>query len=230
MTAYSSARGGGASPDWQSPPLCEASAMNIPSVSSTSIDALSSAWGANPVSSPQDPDGDGDGQVHVHHGGHHRGGAVGSAMMAALHSRGLSLPQPSAGGPSNSGSASTGQDSSGTASVGHDVRQMMHALFEAVRGEKAGSSGTSGSGSAGTGDAPSSFASGLSALITQVANGSAPADLQSAFSQLVQDAGVAGAAGNANASLQAFLNQLQANLGYDANSGSGNGNLMATQA
>src|SRR5574337_1274390 len=229
MTAYSSARGGAASPDWQSPPPCEASAMNIPSVSSTSIAALPSASGANPVSSPQDPDGDG--QVHVHHGGHHRGGAVGSAMMAALQSLGLSLPQPSASGSSNSGSASTGQDSAGTASVGHDVRQVMHALFEAVRGEPAGATTSSGSATAGTSSGgPSSFASGLSALITQVANGSAPADLQSAFSQLVQDAGVAGAAGNANASLQAFLNQLKANLGYDANSGSGSGNLMATQA
>src|SRR5574340_235380 len=121
--------------------------MNISSVSSTSIATLSSVSGANQVSSSQDPDADGDGQMHVHHGGHHRGGAVGSAMMAALQSLGLSIPPPAAGGTS---------------------------------------------GSAATAGGPSSFATGLSALITQVANGSAPSDLQSAFSQLVQDAGATG--------------------------------------
>lgn len=204
--------------------------MNIPSLSSTSIASLSSVSGASAVSSPQDPDADGDGQMHVHHGGHHRGGAVGSAMMAALQSLGLSIPPPAAGGTSDSGSASTGQDSGSAGSVGHDVRQMMHALFEAVRGEQVGESGTTGSGSAATAGGPSSFATGLSALITQVANGSAPSDLQSAFSQLVQDAGATGTAGSANANLQAFLTQLQANLGYAADSGSGIGNLMATQA
>ncbi len=107
----------------------------------------------------------------------------------------------------------------------------MHALFEAVRSDPAGESGTAGTGNAAGG--PSSFAGGLSALTTQMANGSAPSDLQSAFAQLVQDAGTpatSATAGSANASLRAFLTQLQANLGDAASSRSGSGNPVATQA
>ncbi len=200
--------------------------MNIPTLSSSSISSLAAASSVSAASSAQDPDGDDDGQARVHHGGHHRGGAVGSAVMAALQSLGLSVSPSSGSAPQVSDASSLGNSSP----VGQDVRKVMHALFKAVRSESASASDASGSASTGAAGAPSPFANGLSALITQVANGSAPSDLQSAFSQLVQDAGSSGAAANASASLQGFLTQLQANLGYAVSGGSGSGNLMTTQA
>jgi hypothetical protein len=209
--------------------------MNVTSLSSSSLCALSSSQGATAAASARDPDGDGDDHTHVHRGGHHRG-AVGSAVMAALQSLGLAMPQPPAGAAPGNASAtpSNGQDAgSSVDNVGQDMRKLMHALFDAARSEQDGSqTPTSGSNAGASATQPSPFASGLSALITQVANGAAPADLQSAFTQLVQDIGqTSGAAsGNASATLKDFLTNLQANLGYAATGGSGAGNLVATQA
>lgn len=223
--------------------------MNISSISTSSLFALSSTGSAGTATAVQDPDGDGDGHPRAHRlGGHggHRGSEVGSAVASALQSLGLSLPQPAGAAPQAANSADSSsansQDADGRSKIGDDMRTMMHALFEAVRsGQAAGSAATTGSdstsGAAASGQ-PSAFSSGLSALITQVANGSAPADLQSAFAQVVQDlggtSGTSGttgtAASGANPSLQDFLDKLQANLGYTSTSGTGNGSLVSTQA
>ena len=88
----------------------------------------------------------------------------------------------------------------------------------------------------------SNFASGLSALISQVSNGQAPAALQSAFTQLASDlqgsrsatAGTSSATtgtatSTTQATLQALLTQMQQNLGY-ASSNTALSNTLIGQA
>jgi hypothetical protein len=136
----------------------------------------------------------------------------------------------------------TGGDPSGTPATGGNIRQdilqLFHALFEAVRAENILSpSGTAGSSSG----RAASFASGLAALISQVSGGSVPAQLQTAFSQLVSDlksiggtsaSAATASTGSTASSLLSFLNNLQQDLGYGgAAAGAGStGNLIATTA
>lgn len=187
----------------------------------------------------QDPDGDGDaGRVH-HHG--HGGGQMRQAMTQALQSLGLAMPQQAGSSTSAASSADPDGDGDGdgsnasVSSVKHDMRQFMHALFQAVKGED--SSGTSATQS-GSGGTANSFSAGLSALITQVSNGSAPAQLQDAFNNLASDLqGGANAAANGSTAtpsvtLQNLLSQLQLNLGYGSAAGgtASTGNVISTQA
>jgi len=192
------------------------------------------------VSGGTDPDGDGDG-ARVHRG-HGRGGQMQQAMMQALQSLGLSLPQPSGSNAAGTSTSDSDGDADGstaaTGHVKHDMRQFMHALFQAVKGESAAGAAGSADGSASTGDPKTNFAAGLSALIAQVGNGSAPTELQDAFKQLssdLQSSGTASGSGTSAASspsatLQALLTQLQQNLGYGNSSLAATGNVISTQA
>jgi len=81
-----------------------------------------------------------------------------------------------------------------------DIRQFMHALFQAVRGQgtDAGASTDANANSNASSTEHSRghkghFGAGLASLISQVSNGSAPAALQSAFDKLVTDIQAAGA-------------------------------------
>jgi len=218
--------------------------MNIGSTSNY-LSSLSSAQGVAPQRPPagMDPDGDGDGSAHAgkaHRGG---GGQIHQALMQALQSLGLSAPQ--------AGSASTGQqpassDSDGdsdssrssTGSVKQDMRQFMHALFQAVKSESASGAAASATDST---DPKASFGAGLSALISQVSNGSAPSGLQSAFTKLAADlqpTSATSAAGSTGAtaasttsppSLQSLLSALQQDLGYGTSKAPSTGNLISTQ-
>jgi hypothetical protein len=81
-------------------------------------------------------------------------------------------------------------------------------------------------------------------LISQVSNGTAPSDLQSAFDKVAADLTQSGsssanitaassgsASSSSSATLQALLTQLQQNLGYGTSSSSAAiGNLLTTQA
>ncbi|HEY2189678.1 MAG TPA: hypothetical protein VGH48_14065, partial [Caldimonas sp.] len=166
---------------------------------------------------------------------HGRGGHMGHAVMDALQSLGLSVPQtaPSAGGDAATGG--NGQDaSSSTSAIQSDVHDLMHTLFEAVKGEQTAAGGAT-NGAADPSHSASSFSSGLSALISQVAGGNAPADLQTAFTKLESDLqanSAASSAGNATpVTLQAFLSKLQDSLGYGASGTStATGNITSSAA
>ena len=224
--------------------------MNITATSSY-VPPLQGTSGVQPASigAAADADGGAGDAKHVHksHGG---GGQMRQALAQALQSPGLAMPQ-SAGGstPANAASGSTDADgdsdssTSATGGVKQDMRQFMHALFQAVKGETA--AGASSSGSAPT-DPKTGFAAGLSALISQVSAGSAPSELQSAFSKLTSDlpptgaaastaatagsTAASGGAASAQATLQALLSSLQQNLGYGSSATSAIGNLVSTQA
>jgi len=227
--------------------------MNISSVSTISVSSLTTTQAVQP-NGQADADGNGDGH-RMHHGhGHGGGGAMGKAVMEAFQSLGISMPAPpqpgqgaAPGGSDPSTDSNSGRDdasSSPMKKVGADMRNFMHALFQAVKGESASGSDSTGgdaSQSGSMGNSAGSFASGLSALISQVSNGSAPADLQSAFDQLKTDmqsaAGGSSETTSGNASpdgsgvdLQAFLSKLQAGLGYGASTLPQTGNLVSSSA
>jgi hypothetical protein len=232
--------------------------MIISSISSSNYVApapLTQSIQPSQVSSTSDPDGDGDG------GGARKarrgGGQMQNALMQALQSLGLSMPQQPTGTTASAGSTSTGQISGATdndgdaagstaaaGSVKKDLRHFMQALFQAVKGETASTTPSTGTSST---DPKTNFAAGLTALITQVSNGSAPADLQSAFAKVAADLQQTGAtptvgaatgsdstisaASSPQVTLQALLTQLQQNLGYGTPSSSAAlGNLLSMQA
>jgi hypothetical protein len=221
--------------------------MNISSLSS-SVPTIGSNSSIQPgqVSSASDPDGDGDGRVHKPHG---RGGHMHAALTEAFQSLGLTVPDGTSAS-SSAGSASAGSDSSTSTSgaspaagnVKQDMHDFMHELFQAVKSESSASPTTTDSGSGGP---QSSFADGLSALIAQVGNGSAPAGLQDAFSKLAADLqgsaspsattdASAGSSSNSSTStaptLQALLTNLQQDLGYGKSSTSAIGNSVSALA
>ena len=99
------------------------------------------------------------GKAHGAHGGH---GHFRQTLTQALEGLGLTA----------SGSAK--------GEIKHDTAQFMHALFQAVAAESAPSAPASGSRN----DPKASFSAGLSALITEASNGTAPAALQAAFDKL----------------------------------------------
>jgi hypothetical protein len=219
------------------------SIMSVSGISSSNYVAPAVlTQGSSQVSGASDPDGDGGG--HRSHKARGAGGQMQNVLMQALQSLGLTVPQQTTATTATTATASTGQTSTGadsdgdsdgstsaTSSVKKDMRQFMHALFQAVKSENASStSGTSGAGATST-DPKSNFAAGLSALISQVSNGTAPADLQSAFAKVAADlqpASTISASTNTTstgtfsstpqATLQALLTQLQQNLGYGATS------------
>ena len=218
--------------------------MNVSSTSS-SIASLAAAQVLQPqqVGTAADPDGSSTGRSHrVHGGGHMR-----QAVMQALQSLGLTPPAGTSA-TSSSGTASTSTSSGGssdstgstsaTSTVQQDMQQFMHALFEALKSES--SSGSPASPS--SGDPQSSFATGLSSLISQVSSGSAPVGLQGAFSKLESDLQASAAtsstgsssssagASSVQATLQAFLTNLQQDLGYgSSNASAAVGSLMTAQ-
>ena len=99
------------------------------------------------------------GKAHGAHGGH---GHFRQTLTQALEGLGLTA----------SGSAK--------GEIKHDTAQFMHALFQAVAAESAPSAPASGSRN----DPKASFSAGLSALITEASNGTAPAALQAAVDKL----------------------------------------------
>ena len=199
--------------------------------------ATSSSSGAAPT--VQDSDGDND---RVGHGGGHRGGPVLQALAQALQSLGLQSPAISQTGttqaPSGtSGTSGTSTDASGGAnSLVTALRDFVQALFNAVKNANAETSSsptntsaaiTANTAATGAGEARGfggRFSAGLSALITQVSNGNAPAGLQDAFNTLLGDLQAnAGSSSSSSSSssgtaapvtLQSFLTSLQQSLGY----------------
>lgn len=215
----------------------------------SSINSISSAiyvppsgqtQGTQGVQGASDPDDDGDGGQRVQgsdHHGHGKGRGAGpmqDAIMQALQSLGLNTtPAPAtsntttaASGTTTQGSGtdSDGDDDGSTSAAGNvksDIRQFMHALFQAVKGQNTSSAASTAS----TGSDPkSNFAAGLASLISQVSSGTAPAELQSAFSKVVTDLQGSSvptttgtdSAGSSQVTLQALLSKLQQNLGYGA--------------
>jgi hypothetical protein len=237
---------------------------NLPGSIMSSIDSLSSAIYVPPsrltqgVQSPQgggaDSDGDGDGGQNVRKSGGHGHGQMQNALMQALQILGLAAPTSPAAPSSTSsttGTSGTTQSSSATDSDGDsdgstsavdstksDIRKFMHALFQAVKGESSSGSNPSTNTSGAT-DPKANFASGLSALISQVSNGQAPSDLQSAFAQVMTDLQGSGSTSTSSTgttsspqvTLQALLSQMQQNLGYGAASKtSAIGNIVSEHA
>ena len=215
--------------------------MNISSTSNSisSCGALP-AMQSQPVTGAADSDDDGTSRPHHAHGGGH--GHMRQAVAQALQSLGLSMPNAGATTTAPSTSSDTGSSDSSsqsaTSQVRHDMQQFMHSLFEAVKGE---SSSSSASTSTGNGDPQSTFAAGLSSLISQVSGGSAPSDLQAAFSKLASDLQSSGATTGSTdpsstsgsnavqATLPAFLTNLQQDLGYGTSSASASGSLITAQ-
>jgi hypothetical protein len=172
-------------------------------------------------------DGDGDDDSAGHAQRSHGGGQVRQALIQALQSLGLTLPQriggnapatataaaaPSTTAPAGQAApvntataagqtAATDDDgdtdgsNSALKTVRHDLRQFMHALFQAVKdaastasaAAAAPASAASATASAGAHDPKARFAAGLSALVAQIGSGSAPSELQQAFDKLVAD-------------------------------------------
>ncbi|MDQ2927965.1 MAG: hypothetical protein M3R22_07355 [Pseudomonadota bacterium] len=217
--------------------------MNISSASSSVASSLAAIQGLQPqqVTAAADTDGgSGVAKPHKMHGGGH----MRQAVTQALQSLGLTPPASvgaaaatSSTSTSTDGSSGSSDSGSATSGIQQDMQRFMHSLFEAVKSE----SSTDTSASSATGDSKTSFADGLSTLISQVSSGSAPADLQGAFSKLASDLQAAGstmstaastsgnAASGVQASLQAFLTNLQQDLGYGSLATSSVGNLVATQ-
>jgi hypothetical protein len=211
------------------------SIMNI-SGTSNSIASLSAVQGLQPqqVGSAAADDGSTP-RPHKMHGG----GQMRQAVGQALQSLGLTPPASPSAASSTSTGAGGSDSSSATSSVQQDMQQFMHSLFEAVKSES--TTGTSSSSSSSASDSKTSFADGLSSLISQVSSGSAPSDLQSAFSKLATDLQAAGStagsstassssgSGSIQATLQAFLTNLQQDLGYGSSNASAIGNLVTAQ-
>ena len=205
--------------------------MNISDTSSSITPfARTQSVQASQVTSASTPDGgEGSGHVHKSHGGGH----MHHALTQALQSLGLSVPQDvskATTASQASGSTESGDSTSAAGKVKQDMRQFMHALFQAVKGESTSDTSTAGSTSS---DPKTNFAAGLSTLISQVSGGSAPSDLQSAFSKLTSDLQPSSGATTTAAhqvSLQALLTNLQQDLGYGNSSTSAIGNSISTQA
>lgn len=218
-------------------PLIHGSIMNI-SGTSNSISSCAALPGLQPqqVTGTADSADGGTSRPHRAHGGGH----MRQAVTQALQSLGLSLPSTGATGATSSASSdASSSDSSSTLATSsvQDMRQFMHSLFEAVKGEASSSASTATGG----GDPQSTFASGLSSLISQVSAGSAPTDLQASFAKLASDLQASGATANSTdapssstsstvqATLQAFLTNLQQDLGYGSPSASASGSLITAQ-
>ena len=112
---------------------------------------------------------------HRAHGGH---GHLRQALGDALSDLGLELPT----GRDKGDHDDDGRAASATGQTRHDLARFMHALFQAVKAEPAAAT------PAGTGADPKrGFAAGLSALIGEAGNGTAPTSLRQAFDKLMSD-------------------------------------------
>ncbi len=211
--------------------------MNLASISSANSPILMSNLQPASPTSGSDQDGDGGGASRVRHG--HGGGHMSSAIAQALQSLGFTLPAGGTTPTSSTSSPSTNStDATGTSDaskVKGDLSQFMHQLFEAVKSEDSAATSSGSNGASSPGD-QSSFATGLSALISQVSSGTGPAALQSAFAQLSSDLSPASVTtsssttgSSSQATLQAFLTNLQQDLGYGQSNASVSGNLLTTQ-
>lgn len=216
----------------------------------TTITSAASAYASPTSTSLQDysniqldrsPDQDGDSQAsglpRAHR--HHRAGHMHEAVQQALSSLGLKAADPT-GKPMSAGASAQDGDaddqSGGGTSLRQDMHDFMHALFQAVKSEAKSVSNS------GASDAGSPFGSGLNTLITDVSNGNAPSNLQSAFNKLVSDAQAnsnpAGSSANsgtttdtqAQITLQEFLTKLQSNLGYGATGSTASGSILSATA
>ncbi len=164
--------------------------------------------------------------------------------MQALQSLGLSVPPSSTSTDASNTTPGTSDNSTaastGAGTIKHDIHDFMHVLFQAVKAENTLSPTTSPSSST---DPKTDFSAGLSALITQVSNGNAPAGIQDAFNRLVSDlqlstpavAAATNSTGTAivssQPSLQSLLSALQQDLGYGSTTGpSDTGNVVSAQA
>ena len=177
---------------------------------------------------------------------------MGHAMMETLQQLGLTSSSTGSSSDSSSSDSSSDSSTSATGNIRSDMAAFMNQLFQAMRSETtgtdaststSGTNATSGTSSA-TGSGP--LADALSALTTAVANGSAPAGLQSAFNQLMQDFQSGSSASNgsgtstststdassgaASPSLQNFLTTLQQNLAHHGQHNMAVGNVISTQA
>lgn len=208
----------------------------ITSISTTIAPSATSSMQPTVPAGSSDQNDDPVKKSHARHG--HGGGHMLSAVSQALQSLGLTLPTGApAATSSNSSPAgpSVGTGSSSSSQVKNDLRQFMHQLFEAVKAGGAASQPSDASGAPSSGDAQAGFAAGLSALITQVSGGTAPAALQGAFAQLSSDLAPAAVSSSSagssrgQATLQAFLTNLQQDLGYGQTSASATGSLVTAQ-
>jgi hypothetical protein len=222
--------------------------MNIISNALTATQTAANAGLRGPQGNGADADGDNDGGGASRLGkGRGQGGQIQQAIVQAFQSLGLNMPaQVNSAAASNASAGSTNSDGNAqgsaadASSVQNDMRQFMHTLFQALKGESApDANANSSSGGSNTGGRKAHFAADLSKLISQSGNGTAPSDLQSAFSKLMQDMQATNAAGSSSSqngstdatatTLQGFLNQLQQNLGYGVSSLPATGNLISTQ-
>ncbi len=225
--------------------------MNIAATSNiVSTIASSQGASASPVNGAgSDSDGDGDGGGGHRQKVHHGGGHMREALFQVMQSLGLSMPQSTAS-TANSGQAAgspaargndtdgdgDGSSLSGAGNVKNDMRQFMHALFQAIRGESNSTPASPNS------DPSSSFATGLSSLITRSSTGAVPAGLQDAFAKLMSDlqgsggtvagasTGSAGGTSSAPVTLQDLLTKLQQQVGYGTSSPIATGNVVSTAA
>ena len=200
--------------------------MNIGNLSSSSTLLSTTSTSATATTQPIGSDADdatGAGTPTAVRGGHHHGGGhIGHAVADALKSLGLSLPQPAAPNSGDDAAPSAGDSGqassvSATGELRSDLHDLMHAMFEAVKGQQQTAGGAT-NGAADPSHASSSFSSGLASLISQVSSGNAPADLQAAFTKLEGDlpgtTAVSASADATTPTLQAFLTKLQDGLGY----------------
>jgi hypothetical protein len=189
--------------------------MDIGSVGASSYVVPSQAiQSGSTLSAASNNTGGDSGRIRGHHG---HGGGMRDALMQALQSLGLSDGQSGTDSSNDASASQVGNDGadggSQAQSVKGDMRNFMRALFQAIKGESDGATTSVGAGGP-TGQAhQDSFAGGLSALITQVSSGSAPAGLQSAFNTLVADLQPGGstasnAVGGAKAASSVSLTQL----------------------
>ncbi len=210
----------------------------------SSMPAAMEGFQSTQINPTSDSDG-GSRHGHLHKVHRGRGGQMRDVVMQALQTLGVSIPQPTSGtsAPNPLPAPVLGDDTSGGStpamtSIKQDVRQLMHALFQAAKGE--GTADTAPTGAAST-DRKADFAARLSSLISKIGGGFAPVDLQSAFSKLMADLQQATTASSDIAAtdasvkkpqptLQAFLNQLQQNLGYGASGVATIGNTISTLA
>ena len=194
-------------------------------------------------------------------GHHHGGGGMGHALMETMQQLGLSPSSSSSSSDSSSDSDSSTSDtttgstsSTSTGDLRSDLGAFMTQLFQAMRSEASGSTDTSNSSSTTASSSVSATSSSgplggaLSALTTAVANGTAPAGLQSAFNQLMQDmqssssdsssssstsststSSTSSTTSSGQPSLQDFLTTLAQNMSHHGQGQMAVGNVVNTQ-
>lgn len=215
--------------------------MNVGSIGSTCATAMVTRAQNDGTSATQGSDSNG--AVERGQGHHHHGGGLRDALMQALGSLGVSLPQPADGAgppppPGASGAGPRGVDPDGDGdgdrqaggagdagrAVRDDMRAFMHELFSALRSESSGSAigGVDGSTSASAAAPAPSLSSDLAALVSDVGNAKVPPGLQQAFDRLMADlnpsssspSSASSTSASGTPTLQQLLTAMQQDLGY----------------